>query len=85
MILKHHERCNGSGYPLGLKKAEIPIECRILAIVDAFDAMISKRPYNAVKSVAEAVKELEDKTGSYYDPELVPVFVKVLKEQKILS
>ncbi|HSW35977.1 MAG TPA: PAS domain S-box protein, partial [Candidatus Limnocylindrales bacterium] len=57
LILKHHERWDGSGYPLGLKETEIPVECRILAVVDAFDAMTSKRPYNKRKSVAKAKAE----------------------------
>lgn len=51
----------------------------------SFDAMISKRPYNTIKSTEEAIKEIEDKAGSYYDPELVPVFIEILKEQKIIS
>ncbi len=80
LILKHHECWDGSGYPLKLSKTEIPVECRILAIVDAFDAMTNKRPYNKTKTMEEAVKELEDHAGSQFDPELVPVFIAVLKE-----
>jgi len=59
LILKHHERWDGKGYPLGLKGFEIPIECRILAVVDAFDAMTSERPYKKPKSEKRALEELK--------------------------
>ncbi len=81
LILKHHERWDGKGYPLGLKEGEIPVECRILAIVDAFDAMTSQRPYNKTKTCKEAIKELNSCAGSQFDPELVPTFIEVLKER----
>lgn len=81
-ILKHHERWDGSGYPLGLQGEEIPIECRILAIVDAFDAMTNKRPYNDKKTVEEATEELNEYSGSQFDPELVRVFLDVLEDEK---
>jgi HD-GYP domain-containing protein (c-di-GMP phosphodiesterase class II) len=58
LILKHHEKWDGTGYPLGLKGEEIPIECRILAIADAFDAMTSDRPYRKAKTVEEALEEI---------------------------
>jgi diguanylate cyclase (GGDEF)-like protein/PAS domain S-box-containing protein len=78
MILKHHERYDGSGYPLGLEGDKIPIECRILSIVDAFDAMTNKRPYNKVKSCEEAVEEIKRYSGYQFDPELVAIFLDII-------
>lgn len=80
LILKHHERWDGSGYPLGLKTTAIPVECRILAIVDAYDSMTNKRQYNGVKPADKAVEELKKYAGSQFDPKLVQVFISVLKE-----
>lgn len=74
-ILLHHEWWNGCGYPLGLKGEEIPLECRILSIVDAYDAMTVNRPYrNAMKS-DDAVEELIRCAGKQFDPQLVEAFV----------
>lgn len=79
LILKHHESWDGSGYPLGIKGKEIPIECRIFAIVDAFDAMTSDRPYRNALSKEEAIEELKRCSGSKFDPELVEVFLSIIK------
>lgn len=78
LILKHHEKWDGTGYPLGLKGEEIPIECRILAIADAFDAMTSDRPYRKAKTVEEALEEIRRCAGTQFDPELVKVFLQVI-------
>ena len=75
LILKHHERWDGKGYPLGLRGEEIPVECRILSIADAFDAMTGGRPYLKPRSKEEAVAELKKCAGSHFDPHLVDVFV----------
>ncbi len=74
-ILKHHERWDGKGYPLGIKGEDIPLECRVLAIVDAYDAMISDRPYREALSHEAAVKELRDCAGTQFDPLLVDTFL----------
>lgn len=74
LILRHHERYDGAGYPLRLKGTEIPIECRILAIVDTFDAMTNNRPYRKALSIEEAKRELIACKGSQFSPELVDVF-----------
>ena len=79
-VLKHHEWWNGGGYPLALSGEEIPLECRILAIADAYDAMISDRPYRKAMSHAAAVKELQDYSGRQFDPSLVGIFVSIYGE-----
>ncbi len=81
LILKHHERWDGSGYPLGLSGVDIPIECRILAIVDAFDAITNDRPYSRAKSSAEALEEIKRCAGSQFDPYLVEVFLSICKKE----
>ncbi len=76
-ILHHHERWDGSGYPTGLKGENIPIEARILAIADAFDAMTSSRPYRGALSYQEAIAELKRCAGSQFDPQLVEAFLPI--------
>lgn len=80
LILKHHERWDGQGYPLGLKGLEIPLECRILTLADSYDAMVNVRPYSAAKSQEEALDEIEACSGHQFDPNLVPTFIEVVKE-----
>ncbi len=79
-ILHHHERWDGTGYPLGLEGESIPIESRVIAVADAFDAMTHARPYRPAVSTDEAVRELEDFAGSRFDPEVVRVFVACLRD-----
>ena len=74
-VLKHQEWWNGGGYPLGLAGERIPIECRILSIADAYDAMTSDRPYRKAMSHAAAVAELRRCAGTQFDPELVELFI----------
>ncbi|MDR3561842.1 MAG: diguanylate cyclase [Negativicutes bacterium] len=78
-ILKHHEWWNGKGYPLGLKGENIPVECRLLAIVDAYDAMTSNRPYRKAMSISAAMDELRRCKGTQFDPLLVESFEKILQ------
>ncbi|MCX7773646.1 MAG: transporter substrate-binding domain-containing protein [Clostridia bacterium] len=79
-ILKHHEYWDGKGYPFGLKGEEIPIECRILSIVDAYDAMTNDRPYRKAISKEAALRELRHCSGSQFDPTLVEAFVNLLNK-----
>lgn len=74
-ILSHHERWDGKGYPQGLKGTEIPLESRILAVVDAFDAMTSDRVYRKAMSVHDAIEELINNAGTQFDPFIVDIFV----------
>ncbi len=80
LILHHHERYDGTGYPMGLKEDTIPLECRILSIVDAFDAMTNERPYSKAKTFVEALAELKKCAGSQFDPDLVRLFLKLLDQ-----
>jgi diguanylate cyclase (GGDEF)-like protein/putative nucleotidyltransferase with HDIG domain len=78
-ILHHHERWDGSGYPEGLKGEEIPLEARILAIADSFEAMTSARPYRPALSIEEIVKELRRCAGVQFDPNLIEVFIGLIE------
>ena len=80
-ILKHHEWWDGSGYPLGLQGKDIPLECRILALVDAYDSMTRDRPYRTAMSAQDARAELQKYAGIQFDPELVENFVKLLSSR----
>jgi len=82
LVLYHHEHYNGDGYLEGLKGEEIPIGARIINVADAFEAMISDRPYSKSMSEAEAVKELKDQSGKQFDPEVVKAFLRVLERNK---
>jgi putative two-component system response regulator len=71
----HHERWDGSGYPKGLKGADIPIEARVVAVADVFDALTTKRPYKEAMPLPEARRYLEDKKGIEFDPSRVDAFL----------
>lgn len=78
LILLHHERWDGKGYPLGIEGMKIPIECRILSIVDAYDAMTNDRPYRKALPHSYAEQQLDEGSGSQFDSELVKVFKEVI-------
>ena len=75
IALNHHEKWDGSGYPRGIGGAEIPVEARIIAIADVFDALTSERPYKKAWSVEAAVQLLREQSGRHFDPELVELFL----------
>jgi HD-GYP domain-containing protein (c-di-GMP phosphodiesterase class II) len=74
-VLFHHERWDGGGYPAGLTGRRIPVEARLLAIADAFDAMISPRPYRHALGHERALAEVEDGAGKQFDPVAAELFV----------
>ena len=80
LILSHHERWDGSGYPRGLKREEIPLLARIITIVDAYDVMTNGRPYKEPMSKQEALEELKRCAGTQFDPELVEHFTEIEQE-----
>lgn len=82
IILHHHEKYDGSGYPKGLKGEEIPYLARVLTVVDSFDAMTSNRPYNKRKTYEEGMEELKKWSGRQFDPEIADKFIEVIKENK---
>jgi HD-GYP domain-containing protein (c-di-GMP phosphodiesterase class II) len=79
-ILKHHEWWNGQGYPLGIQGEEIPIQCRLLAITDAYEALTSVRPYRGAFSHEDAVAELLSHSGTQFEPKLLEKFVQMLEK-----
>lgn len=84
VALTHHEKWDGSGYPNGLKGEEIPVEGRIVAIADVFDALTSKRPYKDAWPVEEAMRFIESQKGIHFEPRLVELLIENLDEiQKI--
>lgn len=85
IILYHHERVDGAGYPMGLKGEEIPIGARILAVIDAYQSMTMGRPYKDKKSIEEAAAELVSYANRQFDAEVVEAFLSVLKEEGKLA
>ena len=81
-ILKHHEYWDGSGYPIGLSKHDIPLECRMLALADAFDAMTNDRPYRKALPRETAMEEIRRCSGKQFDPELVVHFLRMCEEEE---
>lgn len=82
IILHHHEKFNGTGYPQNLKGEEIPYLARVLCVVDSFDAMTSNRPYNVRKTYEQAVEELRKFSGIQFDPSIAEKFIEVINENK---
>ncbi len=80
IILQHHERENGSGYPKGLKSKDIMLEAKILAVADVVEAMSSDRPYRQALGLEIALEEIEKNKGKLYDSEVVEACLKVYKK-----
>ena len=80
-ILYHHEHWDGTGYPDGLKGEKIPLPSRIISIVDAYDVMQSRRPYKGAVSKTKALKEIKRCAGTQFDPQLVEIFLKIVKNK----
>jgi putative two-component system response regulator len=80
IALFHHEHWDGSGYPLGLKGEEIPLEARILAVADVFDALVHERPYKRAWPIDEAVHEIKKQSGHHFDPRVVAAFMELPHE-----
>ena len=80
LILKHHEWWDGRGYPLGISGEDIPYECRIMAVADAFEAMIAERPYREPMGFEEALEELQKNAGTQFDPRVVEQFVRIVRK-----
>jgi PAS domain S-box-containing protein/putative nucleotidyltransferase with HDIG domain len=81
VVLQHHERMDGSGYPHGLAKGEILLEARILAVADVVEAMASDRPYRPAHGIEEALAEIEEQAGTLYDQQAVETCLRLFKEK----
>lgn len=84
-ILYHHECMDGSGYPMGLKGAEIPIGARVIGVIDAYESMTSSRPYRRAMSPRQATEEIVRCSGTQFDPAVVKAFLETLLEDGLIS
>ncbi len=82
VVLFHHEHYDGSGYPAHLKGDQIPLLSRIISIVDAFDAMITERPYKKAYSIDDAIEYLRKGRGTHFDPKLTDLFIEMLETER---
>lgn len=82
VVNQHHERINGSGYPLGLKKDEILIEAKVLAVADVIEAMAAHRPYRAALGIDVALDEIESKSGTLYDEKVAEAALALFRDDK---
>ncbi|MBU1869714.1 MAG: HD domain-containing protein [Candidatus Omnitrophica bacterium] len=80
IIMHHHEKYDGSGYPSRLKKGQIPQGARIMAVADAFEAMVYGRPYRERMNPNDAIREIKKKSGTQFDPKVVDAFLKIIKK-----
>ncbi|HEY5577654.1 MAG TPA: HD domain-containing phosphohydrolase, partial [Deferrimonas sp.] len=80
LVLNHHERWDGTGYPNGLREEAIPLPGRLMAVADAYDAIISPRVYKPAQIHEEAVRIMSEKRGTYFDPDVVDAFLEINEE-----
>ena len=85
MILHHHERLDGSGYPEGIKGDKLSLEVRILGVCDVVEAMGSHRPYRASRKKEEILEEIKKGQGTKYDPKIVKIVLKIVEDGKIFQ
>ena len=85
IALHHHEKWDGSGYPAGLKAAEISIEGRICAIADVFDALTSVRPYKEAWSIDRALAFIDGESGKHFDPDLTKRLREILPQMLVIK
>lgn len=82
-ILSHHERWDGTGYPQGLKELEIPVEARILAVADAYDAMTNNKIYRRALTIENALQEIKNNAGTQFDPQIADVFISCIQSETV--
>ena len=75
--LQHHERCDGSGYPNGLKGEDIPLPARIMAVADVYDALVSVRVYKGAMTPRDALGIIYEESGTHFDPEVINIVKKI--------
>jgi len=80
IIMHHHEKYDGTGYPSKLKKGQIPLGARIMSVADAFEAMVYGRPYRERKNIRAAIREIKSKSGTQFDPKVVDAFMRAIKK-----
>jgi len=85
IVLSHHEKFDGTGYPVGSAGDEIPLGARIFAVADAFDAMTSDRPYRKATTIADALEEISRCRGTQFDPQIVDAFLRVRKRMSSVN
>ncbi|MDD4504136.1 MAG: HD-GYP domain-containing protein, partial [Clostridiaceae bacterium] len=85
IILSHHERYDGTGYPEGRKNSDIVLEAQILSIADVFDALTSERPYRHAMTVEEALEIIENGKGTQFDYKIANTFIKMIKDDKEMN
>jgi HD-GYP domain-containing protein (c-di-GMP phosphodiesterase class II) len=80
-VLHHHEKYDGTGYPDGLKGEDIPLGARIISIVDVYEALTADRPYRKAMSNQDAIKIIQDNSGTQFEPRVVEAFIDLLKSE----